>query len=168
MATQDPGFMDVAAVAGAWLLLMWGVRFSVSAGSTLVPLAQAGGRIVRHSMAGRDATREWTRAFDEVFLTLNMSLIKPWAVVMLLGGMVLMGMGYGFNATGDVALLVSPAHSARLIPLDRVLDLMSAVFGALGMAGGLAAISPKPTTSMLISLGFTLAGIGIGVISFYF
>ena len=166
---MNPLAVQVTSIAALWLLLMSSSRFTASMSLAMRPLASAAYRVIRFKMTGLDARREWASAFDTVYMRVNIALVKPWAMVLLLGGMLLMGAGYGFGSAGDAALLASTKQIEWLAFMDRYMDWASAVLGCVGMAAGLAAINPKPAHSALTSLGFSLAGVGIGITaSLYF
>jgi len=162
---MDKASFEIISTTALWVMAMWSLVFTIVICAALAPLGSAAYRIMHHSLAGRDASREWGTAFDKIYLRLNIALAKPWAVVLLFASLTLMGAGYGFGAGGDVAILVSDKSYTWLPSIDRYLDWVSTIGACAGMAGILASISNRPRASVLMSLGFTMAGIGIGVTS---
>lgn len=158
-AKMEP--VHVTSIVILWVTLMSSLRFCAAVAFVLSPLASAGMRITKEDLRYPAAAQEWVQAFHRVHVEAHHALSRPWALVLMLSGMSMMAGGYSAWASGD---LLSTAFD-RVAPQSHYFDWLASVLGCLGMAIGLAGISPRPSLSILISIGFAAMGFGIGCIS---
>lgn len=124
----------VVSVVAIWTLMLFGVRFAVSAGHWLVPCAGALVRLAWCRGPDRTECRARFRAsVDQLHIDLITAIKTPWSATLLFAGSVLIGLGYFFGSAGDAARLVStrPDH---WIPFDVVTDCIASVLATTGMS----------------------------------
>lgn len=155
----------VISVVAIWTLMLFGVRFAVSAGHWLVPSAAASWRLARCRGPDHSECRARFRAvIDQLHIDLIMAIKTPWSATLLFAGSVLIGLGYFFGSAGDAAILVS-AHPEHWIAFDVVTDCIASVLATTGMSFVLAAFSRHRTASFLVSGVLIATGLGIGVVT---
>lgn len=155
----------VISVVAIWTLMLFGVRFAVSAGHWLVPCAAAMWRLARCRGPDRSQCRAHFRAvIDQLHIDLITAIKTPWSATLLFAGSVLIGLGYFFGSAGDAAQLVS-AHPDHWLPFDVVTDCIASVLATTGMSFVLAAFSRHRTASFLVSGVLIATGLGIGVVT---
>lgn len=155
----------VISVVAIWTLMLFGIRFSVSAGHWLVPCAGAAWRLARCRGPDHSECRARFRAVvDQLHVDLITAIKTPWSATLLFAGSVLIGLGYFFGSAGDAARLVS-ARPDHWITFDVVTDCLASILATTGMSFVLAAFSRHRTASFLVSGVLILTGLGIGVVT---
>ncbi|MEK9213137.1 hypothetical protein [Sphingomonas sp. 2378] len=148
-----------------WTLMLFGVRFAVSAGHWLVPTILAGWTLLRCRGGNRSICRARFRAvIDQLHVDLITAIKTPWSATLLFAGSVLIGLGYFSGSLGDAARLVS-ARPDRWIAFDVATDCIASALAVTGMSFLLAAFSRHRTASFLVSGVLILMGLGIGVVT---
>ena len=156
--------VQIISIMALWVMFLSALRFSANSLLGLRPLATAASRTVRWRLGPVDRRREFRHALDTIYMRFQIATCTPWSVSLLLLGLFLIGGAFSCGTTGDVMLLVSrsPEHWSDT---DRYLDWVAAIASCAGMAVVLAAISKNSPASLLISSGFAITGLGIGVIA---
>ncbi|KQO51160.1 hypothetical protein [Sphingomonas sp. Leaf257] len=153
----------IVSVVAIWTLMLFGVRFAVSAGHWLVPCGGALWHLARCRGPNKSECRAAFRAtIAQLHADLVSAIKTPWSATLLFGGSVLIGLGYFFGSAGDAARLVS-AQPDHWIAFDVATDCTASVFATTGMSFVLAAFSRHRTASFLVSGVLILTGLGIGV-----
>lgn len=156
--------VQIVSIMALWVMFLSALRFSANMAVALHPLGVSLLRTANPQMSKRQRRSEFYWAMDSIKLRFQIAMCTPWSLPLLLGGLFLIGLGLSFGSTGDVVVLVS-RYPERWTDLDRYLDWISALSGCVGMAIALAALSKRRTASVLISSGFAITGLGIGVIA---
>lgn len=164
MALSDPQIMQILSIAFLWVLFLSSLRFGARSVYALRPFGVAAVRAVRWKMDRHDWMRELMFAVDTVQMKFSAALCTPWSIPLLFGGMASLGVGVSLVSSGDIMILVA-RHPERWISSNQYLDWVGSMLGGLGMAGMLAAVSRRRTASFLISSGFAITGLGIGIIA---
>jgi len=176
----------VISVVAIWMLMLFGVRFAVSAGHWLVPCAAALWRVMRcrarvlwsstngrmgHGLAPAPPDSDhaacaahFRAVVDQLHAALITAIKTPWSATLLFAGSVLIGLGYFSGSLGDAARLVS-THPETWIAFDVVTDCIASVLAVTGMSFVQAAFSRHRTASFLVSGVLILTGLGIGVVT---
>jgi len=154
----------IISIMALWVMFLSALRFSTNTLIALHPLGVSIARSLNWRMSKAKRRDEVYWALDSIKLRFAIALCTPWSLTLLFLGLFAMGMGMSFGSTGDVMMLVSRTPD-RWTNIDRYLDWISAISGCVGMATVLAALSKKRTASVLISSGFAITGLGIGVIA---
>jgi hypothetical protein len=160
---SEPQTIQILSIAFLWVMFLSAVRFSASAAYSLRPLVAAAGRIARRR-SSRGLKGEVLFALDTIQERYSEALCTPWAIPLLFGGMVALGIGVSLLSSGDVMILVA-RYPQWWVNDNRYLDWAGSMLGGLGMAACLAAVARRRTASFLISSGFAITGLGIGIIA---
>lgn len=163
---MDKSFiLHVAGVTAVWVIFLSAIRFGSFGVHALKPVARAGWRLWRCREADKRTCRyNFTLTMDRMHQEFFIAFTTPWSVSLLFGGIAFIGAGLSFGSVGDVAQLVS-RHPTLLNAFDRLSDCISAAMVCTGMAMILAATSRRRRLSTLISLGFAVTGLGVGVVT---
>lgn len=164
MRLSDPQIIQILSIAFLWVLFLSSLRFSARSVYALRPFGRAAVRAVRWNMNRHDAMRELMLAVDTVQMKFSVALCTPWSIPLLFGGMAALGVGVSLVSSGDVMILVA-RYPDRWINSNQYMDWVGSMLGGLGMAAMLAAVSRRRTASFLISSGFAITGLGIGIIA---
>lgn len=156
--------VQIVSIMALWVMFLSALRFSANSVIAMRPLGVAAYRTVRWGMNSHDRRREFRGAMDAIYMRFTIATCTPWSVSLLLVGLFLIGGAFSFGTTGDVMMLVSH-HPERWSDSDRYLDWAAALSSCAGMATTLAAISKNRPASLMISCGFAITGLGIGVIA---
>jgi hypothetical protein len=156
--------VSIISVMSLWVMFLSSIRFSINMGLMLKPLGRAAFRTLWWRMDERDYTREKVAAMDEIQLRLAIAMTTPWSAVLAILGSVLMGSAYSFGSSGNILVLIG-RHPEAWQQTDRMLDWVAATSACVGMAMVLAALSRRRRISAIISTGFAITGLGIGVVS---
>lgn len=156
--------VQIVSIMALWVMFLSALRFSANSVIAMRPLGVAAFRTVRWRMDRRESKREFQTALDAIYMRFTIATCTPWSVSLLLMGLFLIGGAFSCGTTGDVMMLVSH-HPERWSDSDRYLDWAAAILSCAGMATTLAAISKNRPASLLISSGFAITGLGIGVIA---
>lgn len=159
-----PETLHVAGVVAVWVITLSSIRLSIASGRSLWPLIVAAWHLVRCRERDRQTCR--LRLFarlDSLHIQLFAALTQPLGAPLLFGGMLLIGLGLSVGSIGDVAQLVASRPKA-IDPFDRSMDCIAAGLVCGGMAMALAAVSTRRLWSTLISTGFVVTGLGIGLV----
>jgi hypothetical protein len=155
----------VISTVAIWTMMLFGLRFAVSAGHWLLPSARASLQVAYCRGPDRSQCHARLRAaIDQLHVDLVTAIKTPWSATLLFAGSVLIGLGYFSGSLGDAARLVS-AHPRQWIAFDVVTDCIAAVLAVTGMSFLLAAFSHHRTASFLVSGVLIVTGLGIGVVT---
>jgi hypothetical protein len=161
----DPQLIHIVGVTAVWVIFLSALRFAAAGVHGVWPVLRARWHLWRcPSRDERSCQRRWQEAMDLLHIDFFAAVASPWSVALLTGGMALIGSGLAFGSVGDVAQLVS-AVPDRLNAFDRIADCASAMLVCTGMAMVLAALSKRRMFSTLISAGFLLTGLGVGIVT---
>ncbi|NML13058.1 hypothetical protein HHL08_23505 [Sphingobium sp. AR-3-1] len=152
-------------MTAVWIIFLSSIRFAVVGFHGLKPVA----RCLLHLALCDGADKAFCRkrliaSLDKQYTELLIAITTPWSVMLLFLGMLLIGTGLSFGSVGDVAQLVARSPG-RWDGFDRGMDLAGAVSMCTGMASVHAAVTKRRSLSLLVSTGFALMGVGIGVVS---
>jgi hypothetical protein len=161
----EPAVIHIVGITAVWIIFLSSIRFALAGFHGLKPVILCAWHLVR--CGGRDkptCRKQFMASVDRQYAELLIAITTPWSVMLLFVGMVLLGLGLSFGSVGDVVQLVARAPG-RWDGLDRVMDLAGAVAMCTGMAAVHAAVTKRRSLSLIISAGFALMGVGIGVVS---
>lgn len=161
----EPTVIHIVGVTAVWIIFLSSIRFALAGFHGLKPVARCVWHLIRCD--GRDklgCRRRLIASLDKQYAELLIAITTPWSVMLLFAGMVLIGVGLSFGSIGDVVQLVAKAPN-RWDGFDRGMDLAGAVSMCTGMAAVHAAVTKRRSLSLIISAGFALMGVGIGVVS---
>lgn len=156
--------VSIISIASLWVMFLSSIRFAINTGLMLKPLARAAFRTMWWRMDEHSYNREKIRALDQIQMRLTIAMTTPWSAVLAIFGSMLMGSAYSFGSSGNILVLIG-RHPQAWEQTDRMLDWVAAISACVGMALVLAALSPRSRISAIISTGFAITGLGIGVIS---
>lgn len=159
--------VQVISIMSLWVLYLSALRFAATTLYDLRPLALAILRIVRWRMSGHDRRREIVQAMDTMQFRFSIALCTPWSITLLFLGLACIGVAVSFVSGGDVMMLVA-RQPERWVNADRYLDWVGSMLFGLGSAAALAAMSKRRTASFLVSTGFAITGLGIGIIAAFY
>ncbi|KZE14071.1 hypothetical protein [Sphingomonas sp.] len=155
----------VASVVAIWSMMLFGLRFAVSAVHWLLPLIRATYRLIRCTEAvKRFCRKQFVHAIDQLHLDLNRAITTPWSGTLLFSGSILIGFGYAAGCAGDVMKLLTKMPDAW-DAFDVVSDCIAAVMSITGMAFIHAATSQRRTASFFVSGALIVSGLGIGLVT---
>jgi hypothetical protein len=161
----DATVIHIVGVTAVWIIFLSSIRFAVVGFHGLRPVARCVWHVLRCDGRDRASCRKRLIAsLDKQYAELLIAITTPWSVALLFAGMVLLGIGMGLGSIGDVTQLVARTP-VRWEAFDRGTDLAGAVFLCVGMASVHAAVTKRRSLSLIISVGFALMGVGIGVVS---
>jgi hypothetical protein len=164
-AMTDPQLIHIASVTAVWVIFLSAIRFAAAGVHGIWPVLRAAWHLKTcRSRDKRSCQRRFQEAMDVLHLTFFAAVTSPWSVALLTGGMTMIGGGLALGSVGDIAQLVS-THPSLLNTFDRGADCASALLVCTGMAMVLAALSRRRTLSTLISGGFLLTGLGVGIVT---
>lgn len=156
--------VQVISIMSLWVLFLSSLRFMSTMLFDLRPLMRACLRILKWRMTGHDRKRELVAAMDTMQFRFSIALCTPWSITLLFIGLALIGVAVSLVSTGDVMILVARIPG-QWINTDRYLDWLGSALYGLGAALVLAAMSQRRTASFLVSTGFAITGLGIGIIA---
>ena len=163
--TNDPAITHIVGVTAVWIIFLSSIRFAAVGFQGLKPVAKCFWHLLRCDGRDKvDCRRRLMASLDKQYTELLIAITTPWSVMLLFLGMVLLGAGMSFGSIGDVAQLVARVPG-RWSGFDRGMDLTGAVFMCTGMASVHAAVTKRRSLSLIISLGFAIMGVGIGVVT---
>lgn len=161
----DPQILHIVSVTAVWVIFLSAVRFAAAGARGVWPVVSCLWHLwTCPSRDKRSCQRRFQAAMDGLHLDFFAAVTSPWSVALLTGGMGMIGLGLSLGSVGDIAQLVS-THPTLLNAFDRGSDCASAVFLCSGMAMVLAALSKRRTLSTIISAGFLLTGLGVGIVT---
>lgn len=160
-----PFLIHVAGVMAVWMIFLSSIRFGHAGLYHLRPVAIALWRLWRCRESDKRSCRyNFMVTVDRMHEEFFIAFTTPWSVSLLFGGMGLIGAGLALGSVGDVVQLVS-RHPTVLNIFDRLADCLCATAVCSGMALVLAATSKRRRLSTVISLGFAVTGLGVGVVT---
>jgi hypothetical protein len=161
----EPTVIHIVGVTAVWIIFLSSIRFALAGFHGLKPVARCIWHLFRCNGQDKVTCRKRLMAsLDQQYTELLIAITTPWSVMLLFVGVALLGMGLSFGSVGDVAQLVAKSPG-RWDGFDRGMDLAGAVFMCTGMASIHAGVTKRRSLSLLISAGFALMGVGIGVVS---
>lgn len=161
----NPAIIHVIGMAAVWVIFLSSIRFAVAGFYGLKPVARCLWHLVRCTGGKRaECYRRFVASLDQQYTELIIAITTPWSVMLLFFGIMLLGFGLSMASVGDVALLVARSPD-QWAAFDRGMDLTGAVLLCTGMAAIHAAITIRRSLSLVMSMAFTLIGVGIGVVT---
>lgn len=161
----EPTVIHVVGVTAVWIIFLSSIRFAAAGFHGLKPVALCLLHLARCDGDDKlSCRRRLMTSLDKQYTELLIAITTPWSVMLLFLGVVLIGLGLSFGSVGDVAQLVARSPG-RWNGFDRGMDLAGAIGLSTGMAAIHAAITKRRSLSLIISAGFALMGVGIGVVS---
>lgn len=164
MQLSAPQTMQILSIAFLWVMFLCAIRFSASTALTLRPLFRAAGKIAAHGFDRAIFRQHWFEALSKVQDRYAAVVCTPWSIPLLLSGLVMIGLAISMLSGGDIMVLVA-RHPERWVNSNQYMDWTGAMLGGLGFAASLAAVSRRRTVSFMISTGFAITGLGIGIIA---
>lgn len=156
--------IQIVSIMCLWVMLLSAIRFAATTAFALTPLGTAAVRTMKWKMGRHDRMRELVGALDLIQMRFSIALCTPWSVPLLFTGLAMIGLAISLLSSGDVMVLVA-REPERWVNGNRYLDWAGSMMGGLGFAATLAAVSRRRTVSFLISTGFSITGLGIGIIA---
>lgn len=156
--------MQAVSIMFLWVMALSAIQFAATTIFSLTPLMIAGVRTLRWGMNRHDRMRELVFAMDQIQFRFSAAICTPWSIPLLMFGLAMIGIAISLLNTGDVMILVA-RQPDRWINKNVYLDWIASMLGGLGFAATLSAISRRRTVSFLISTGFAITGLGIGIIA---
>lgn len=161
----EPAIIHVVGVTAVWVIFLSSIRFSIVGFHGLKPVAHCVWHVIRCDGGDRKTCRKRLLvSLDRQYTELLIAITTPWSVALLFAGMSLIGMGLSFGSVGDVVQLVARSPG-RWDTFDRSMDMAGALSMCTGMAAVHAAVTKRRSLSLIVSVGFALMGVGIGVVS---
>lgn len=155
----------IVSVVAIWAMMLFGLRFAISAAEWMLPVLAA---FVRLARCGREAripnARLFIRSIVKLHVDFKGAIVTPWSAPLLFVGSALIGFGYAFGSAGDAMQLVS-RNPESWKAFDVATDAIAAVLSITGMSFVLASTSQRRTASFLVSAALIGTGIGIGVVT---
>lgn len=161
---DHPAFVQATSIMFLWVLFLSSLRFASTMIYDLRPLGVAALRIAGRRLSREERRRELTYAMDMLYFRYEIALCTPWSILLLFIGLGMIGVALSFVSSGDIMMLVA-RYPERWVLHDRYLDWIGTLLFGLGSALTIAATSKRRTASFLVSTGFAITGLGIGIIA---
>ena len=155
----------VAVTAMVWMLLLSSLRFAAVGSSALVPLgSSAWGVLWCKGSDNEQCLAKFNERLDAVYIRLLMALTTPASATLVYAAMAMIGAGCMIGSFGNVLRFVSP-HPERWADTAMAMTCTGIPLIVVGMSCLVAAVSPRRTASLIMSAGFILSGVGVGVVT---
>ena len=159
------GFDQVLLAGLAWLLLGTAVRFMTTGGIALAPAAASAWRLLWCKGGTRqDCAYRFYRELDNLYIKLMGALTTSASAALVYAGMMFMGAGLVVRVSSSV-LRYTGDQQGFWVTWSQFQNLVSSPMLVIGMSFIIAAVSKRRTASLIMSAGFVLAGLGIGIVT---
>lgn len=156
---------QVTLAALAWMLMGNSLRFAAVGGHAILPVAGAGWRAMWcKSDRSRDCLYQFHRTLDDLYIRLMGALTTAASGALVYAGIFFMGIGMAVRVSASV-VRYTESNAAFWLHWSQLQNVVSSPMLVVGMSCIIAAVSPRRTASLLMSGGFVLAGIGIGLVT---
>lgn len=148
-----------------WMLLGNSLRYIAVGSHALAPLAHTGWRLIWTK--GRDydsCARAFGNTLDAIYLRLVSALTTAASATLVYVGILLTGIGLAVGSMGNVLRYITFRPEA-LADHAQASSALAIIFIVVGMSCTIAAVSRRRTASLIMSAGFVLAGLGVGVVT---
>lgn len=159
------GFEQIVLAALAWMLLGNSLRFAAVGGSAIAPVAVAGWQVLwSKGRESRDRTYRFHLALDALYIRLMSALTTAASGALVYAGIFAIGVGMLVRVSSSV-IRYTGDDSGFWGTWSQLQNVISSPMLVIGMSCIIAAVSPRRTASLLMSAGFVLAGVGIGIVT---
>lgn len=158
-------FEQVMLAALTWMLLGNSLRFAAVGGQALLPVISTGwGALWCKSGNSADCLYRFHTALDGLYIRLMSALTTAASGALVYAGILFMGVGMIFRVTSSV-LRYTGDNEGLWHWWSQAQNVVSSPLLVIGMSCMIAAVSPRRTASLLMSAGFVVAGLGIGIVT---
>ena len=158
-------FSHIASAALVWMLLGNSMRFAMVGGQALVPVGHAAWACLWcKSTEGAACLQRFYGSLDKLYIKLLSALTTTASAALVYAGILLIGSGMVVRVSGSVARYMG-GERVDWETWSQATSVFSSPPLVVGMSCLIAAVSPRRTASLLMSGGFVLAGLGIGIVT---
>lgn len=149
----------------AWMLMGNALRFAAVGGDALVPVGKSAWACLWCKRdRNADCTARFYRSLDTMYMRLLTALTTTASAALVYAGMFFMGSGLLIRASASV-LRYMGGDKAAWDHWSQVQNGYSVPLLVVGMCCIVAAVSRKRTASVIMSIGFVVVGLGMGVVA---
>lgn len=159
------GLEQVMLAALTWMLLGNSLRFAAVGGQAIAPVIVTGwGALWSKANDNSEAIKRFHTTLDGLYIRLMSALTTAASGALVYAGILFMGLGMALRTTSGM-LRYTGDQGYFWLWWSQAQSVVSSPLLVVGMSCMIAAVSPRRTASLIMSAGFVVAGLGIGIVT---